>query len=102
MTSVISMDHLVAYFAKSGDTDLSGDKMVSNEHGFLTYSIKNSVFELHNVFGDGKYWQPEMERIARESGCLKIICGTWRNPFPMCRKYGYKVIKTGSILEKEL
>lgn len=90
------------YCQRSQDNKLSGTRQLCNEHGFLTYDIDGDTFKMHNVYGDGRYWQNEMEKIAKESGCKKILCGTWRNPNPMCRRYGYKVVGTGTILEKEL
>lgn len=96
-------DHMKqAYYAKSGDDHLVGGNVVCNEQGFLTYDIKGDVFEMCNVFGNGEYWQSEIERLAHEAGCKSILCATLRNPKPMCRKFGYTVIKTVTVLQKEI
>ena len=88
------------YFNKSGDTKLEDGKRLSNEHGFLIYRLgKDAIYVMH-CYGDGKYWDKVLEKIARKYMVPKIVFGTKRNYKAFQRKFGYKMI--GYILEKEV
>lgn len=94
--------HLADYFAKSGDEELLPGELLQNENGFMVFEIKGSTFYLLHMYGNGRYWQNLAERAARKAGCTEIIIGTYRNPETLTRKYGYKVMRHGVIMKKEL
>lgn len=94
--------HLARYFEKSGDNKLLEGKIIENNFGFMVYDVLGDEFQLLHVYGNGKYWQSLAEEIAKMLNCTKIVIGTYRNPKTLARKYGYKVVKTGYMMEKEI
>lgn len=80
---------------------LSNDKLLfDEEHGFTTYRVVGDMFYVGCVCGNGDYWQEVHNKLAKENGCTKIKTGTYRNPKPIMRKYGYRIV--GYILEREV
>lgn len=100
---MIPEEQVLDYFKRSGDTYLVGDYYIANEHGFMTFWFhdKEPVLMLGNVYGDGKYWEQEAIRIAKEHNMKKIRFGTTRNPKVFIKRFrDFKI--TGYILEREV
>lgn len=97
---MISQADIEDYLNKSGDEYLSGDHVIENEHGFLTYSVTPDCLFIINCYGDGEYWDKVANDLAKEAGKDVVRFGTRRNPKTFERKYGYKTV--GYILEKEV
>lgn len=89
------------YLEKSGDTEISGDYCMTHpEKGFVTFDITDDALVLVCVYGDGEYWWPIAEKIAKAAGVNKFVCATKKDPSGFIRKYGFKVVCT--VLEREL
>ena len=92
-------EHLLKkYYEKSGDSVLTTDNFIYNEHGFSSHRINGENLVIVNVYGDGKYWDNFFVELVKEKGLKKIIFATRRNPAAFKRKFGYEL--AGFLLEK--
>ena len=88
------------YLKRSGDEDLvQYGTLESNEHGFCIWQLFPNTLFLHQVYGDGKYWDQWANDKATELGVKKIMFMTRRNPKVFMRKY--KCTLAGYVLERE-
>lgn len=90
----------VDYLRRSGDDSIEPENYIENEHGFSSYQIDGEQFTIIQCYGDGKYWQAEFMRLAKENNCKTILFATKRNPKTFARKYGYKTMAT--VMTKEV
>jgi len=97
---VITQEDIKKYLDKSGDSFIYEDNIVVNEHGFMSWNIKENKLVLLNVYGNGKYWDDFSITLAKKLGLKGILTATRRSPKAFTRKFGYKI--TGHILEKEV
>lgn len=89
------------YLEKSGDSYIHEDNLIENEHGFMSWTIRDdNTLVLLNVYGDGKYWDLFSNQLAKQMNLNKILIATYRKPKAFEKKFGYKL--TGYILEKEV
>jgi len=88
------------YMRKSGDTAIETDGLIENEHGFMSCKVLNETLVAYQVFGDGEYWNGQLNEMAKDLGLRRIRMATIRNPKAFERKFGFKLI--GYILEKEV
>jgi len=88
------------YFLKSGDERIIDKNLTENEFGFASFEKRGDRLIVHNVCGDGLYWDRFFVALAKINGCRKIVCSKRRSTKAYARKYGFKV--AGYILEKEV
>ena len=88
------------YLKRSKDTKIFLDNIIENEHGFMSWCVSDNKFVPLQVYGDGVYWQQQIENMTQELGLNSILIGTRRSPKAYIHKYGYKLV--GYILEKEV
>jgi len=97
----VSPEALQKYFDKSGDDKLRLDNLIEDEQrGFMSWSELDGNFVVHQVFGDGVYWDAFIMALAKQLKLKKIIMATKRNPKAFERKFNFAL--TGYILEKEV
>lgn len=97
---MIPSEMVEQYFRKSGDSKLLPGMVLTDDHGFLVYTLCDDFLLILHMFGDGKYWIARAEEIARQHGKKELRGGTVRNPFAMARATGFKL--AGFILSKEV
>jgi hypothetical protein len=97
-------DYIELYYRKSGGVrgDIKGTYREANEKGFCTYDIykeEDHIF-VHNVCGDGKYWDAFLQKLAKEHGLSKIMFFTQRDPEAWKKSLGYEI--QGYVMEKKI
>jgi hypothetical protein len=88
------------YCRKSGDKEVPDGNLEENEHGFCVWRLDDSALIIAAIYGDGDYWNPWIDKKAKEEGMKEIIFATKRNPDSFIRKYGFKI--TGYILARTI
>jgi len=90
------------YFKKSKDDLIIEENTIDNEFGFATWNInpKYKALIIHNLFGDGQYWEQFFIGLAKRLGLKKIMFLTKRNPKAFERRFKCKLV--GYLLEREV
>lgn len=96
----MNQDDFERYCRKSGDDGVYATNLVDNEHGFCSFRTDRNVLYIINTYGDGKYWDEYLTKVAKENGCTKMRFHTRRNPEAFARKYGAKLV--GYVMEREV
>ena len=67
------------YLEKSKDKHIEAENLIENEHGFMSWTTWEDYLVVIQVYGDGAYWNKELDKIAKELGYEKIMMATKRN-----------------------
>lgn len=96
-------EHWKDYKERSGDDNpvYPGKWVVDDdEKGFVIFSVDGEYMVVHQMYGDGKYWEEVVKEQARKLGKKKMRWFTKRNPKTWIRKYNAKII--GYVMESEV
>tara|TARA_R110000737_G_scaffold347767_1_gene380087 strand:+ start:1229 stop:1522 length:294 start_codon:yes stop_codon:yes gene_type:complete len=88
------------YLEKSKDKHIEAENLIENEHGFMSWTTWEDYLVVIQVYGDGAYWNKELDKIAKELGYDKIMMATKRNYKGFERKFGFKL--TAYVLERRV
>ena len=88
------------YLEKSKDKHIEAENLIENEHGFMSWTTWEDYLVAIQVYGDGDYWNQELNNLAKKLGYEKIMMATKRNYKGFERKFGFKL--TGYVLERRV
>ena len=92
------------YKERSGDDFgvIIPDQIISNEKGFITYSVEAGILVVHQLYGinEGEYWRNFIIDEMKKRDCKKVQFFTKRNPEVYIRWFN-KLKVHGYILQYE-
>ena len=97
---MVTEQDIKRYLEKSKDKDIETENLIENKHGFMSWTTWEDYLVAVQVYGDGEYWNKELDNLAKELGYEKIMMATKRNYKGFERKFGFKL--TGYVLERRV
>ena len=98
--SLVTEQDIKRYLEKSKDKHIEAENLIENEHGFMSWTTWEDYLVAIQVYGDGDYWNQELNNLAKKLGYEKIMMATKRNYKGFERKFGFKL--TGYVLERRV
>jgi len=97
---MVTEQDIKRYLEKSKDKNIETENLIENEHGFMSWTTWEDYLVAIQVYGDGDYWNQELNNLAKKLGYEKIMMATKRNYKGFERKFGFKL--TGYVLERRV